>query len=195
MASGKIIYRVLIAGANDRTFDSLRELLPPDSYEPPLRAGSAGEVKRMLLETDVDLVILNAPLRDEFGTQLALNLSRDNLCVLMLVPAESFDAVCYKVEDEGILTLSKPVSRNGLLGAIKLLTAMRGKLRKLDRQNQALQEKMQDIRTVNRAKWLLIEIKRMTENEAHYYIEKQAMDMRLSRREVAEEIIRYYGDG
>ena len=192
MASGKIIYRVLIAGANDRTFDSLRELLPPDSYEAPLRAGSAGEVKRMLLETDVDLVILNAPLRDEFGTQLALNLSRDNLCVLMLVPAESFDAVCYKVEDEGILTLSKPVSRNGLLGAIKLLTAMRGKLRKLDRQNQALQEKMQDIRTVNRAKWLLIEVKRMTENEAHYYIEKQAMDMRLSRREVAENIIRTY---
>lgn len=141
MASGKIIYRVLIAGANDRTFDSLRELLPPDSYEPPLRAGSAGEAKRMLLETDVDLVILNAPLRDEFGTQLALNLAQDNLCVLMLVPAESFDAVCYKVEDEGILTLSKPVSRSGLLGAIKLLTAMRGKLRKLDRQNQALQEK------------------------------------------------------
>ena len=192
MASGKIIYRVLIAGANDRTFDSLRELLPPDSYEPPLRAGSAGEAKRMLLETDVDLVILNAPLRDEFGTQLALNLAQDNLCVLMLVPAESFDAVCYKVEDEGILTLSKPVSRNGLLGAIKLLTAMRGKLRKLDLQNQALQEKMQDIRTVNRAKWLLIEIKRMTENEAHYYIEKQAMDMRLSRREVAENIIRTY---
>ena len=192
MASGKNIYRVLIAGANDRTFDSLRELLPPDSYEPPLRAGSAGEVKRMLLETDVDLVILNAPLRDEFGTQLALNLAQDNLCVLMLVPAESFDAVCYKVEDEGILTLSKPVSRSGLLGAIKLLTAMRGKLRKLDRQNQALQEKMQDIRTVNRAKWLLIEIKRMTENEAHYYIEKQAMDMRLSRREVAENIIRTY---
>ena len=192
MASGKIIYRVLIAGANDRTFDSLRELLPPDSYEPPLRAGSAGEAKRMLLETDVDLVILNAPLREEFGTQLALNLAQDNLCVLMLVPAESFDAVCYKVEDEGILTLSKPVSRSGLLGAIKLLTAMRGKLRKLDRQNQALQEKMQDIRTVNRAKWLLIEIKRMTENEAHYYIEKQAMDMRLSRREVAENIIRTY---
>ena len=192
MASGKNIYRVLIAGANDRTFDSLRELLPPDSYEPPLRAGSAGEAKRMLLETDVDLVILNAPLRDEFGTQLALNLAQDNLCVLMLVPAESFDAVCYKVEDEGILTLSKPVSRSGLLGAIKLLTAMRGKLRKLDRQNQALQKKMQDIRTVNRAKWLLIEIKRMTENEAHYYIEKQAMDMRLSRREVAENIIRTY---
>ena len=192
MASGKNIYRVLIAGANDRTFDSLRELLPPDSYEAPLRAGSAGEVKRMLLETDVDLVILNAPLRDEFGTQLALNLSRDNLCVLMLVPAESFDAVCYKVEDEGILTLSKPVSRNGLLGAIKLLTAMRGKLRKLDRQNQALQEKMQDIRTVNRAKWLLIQQQGMTEEEAHRFIEKQSMDRCVKRKAIAEEIVGKY---
>ena len=192
MDDSRSTYSVLVVSAAAKFHTSLRELLPPDSYEPPLRAGSAGEAKRMLLETDVDLVILNAPLRDEFGTQLALNLAQDNLCVLMLVPAESFDAVCYKVEDEGILTLSKPVSRSGLLGAIKLLTAMRGKLRKLDRQNQALQEKMQDIRTVNRAKWLLIEIKRMTENEAHYYIEKQAMDMRLSRREVAENIIRTY---
>ena len=33
----------------------------------------------------------------------------------------------------------------------------------------------------------------MTENEAHRFIEKQAMDMRLSRREVAESIIRTYG--
>ena len=33
MASGKNIYRVLIAGANDRTFDSLRELLPPKAQE------------------------------------------------------------------------------------------------------------------------------------------------------------------
>ena len=195
MASGKIIYRVLIAGANDRTFDSLRELLPPDSYEPPLRAGSAGEVKRMLLETDVDLVILNAPLRDEFGAQLALSLVEDNVCVLLLVPAESYDEVCYKVEDEGVLTLSKPASKSSILTALRLLTAMRGRLLKMEKKNQALQEKMQDIRTVNRAKWLLIEHLGLTESEAHYQIEKKAMDLRQSRREVAEEIIRYYGDG
>ena len=51
---------------------------------------------------------------------------------------------------------------------------------------------MTDIRTINRAKWLLIEQLRMTESEAHYYIERQAMDTRLSRREVAENIIRSY---
>ena len=192
MASGKIIYRVLIAGANDRTFDSLRELLPPDSYEPPLRAGSAGEAKRMLLETDVDLVILNAPLREEFGTQLALDLADQNISVLLLVSSEVYDQVCFKVEDDGVLTLPKPITRQGITTAIRLLTAMRGKVLRLDRKNQALQEKMMDIRTVNRAKWLLIQQLRMTEDEAHYYIEKQAMDTRLSRREVAENIIRTY---
>ena len=75
---------------------------------------------------------------------------------------------------------------------IDIYTALRGKLLRMDRKNQALQEKMMDIRTVNRAKWLLIERHHMTESDAHHYIERQAMDMRLSRREVAENIIRSY---
>ena len=45
---------------------------------------------------------------------------------------------------------------------------------------------------MNRAKWLLIECLNMTEAEAHRYIEKQAMDLRISRREAAENIIKTY---
>ena len=192
MGLEKNVCRVLIVGANDKTFALLSQLLPPGSYDAPLRAASAGEAKRLLLDTNADIVIINAPLRDEFGTQLALGLANDNLAVLLLVPGESYDQVCYKVEDDGVLTLSKPLSSQSILMALRLATALRNKLRQLDKKNQALQEKMQDIRTVNRAKWLLIEQMRMTESEAHYYIEKQAMDMRLSRREVAENIIRSY---
>ena len=66
------------------------------------------------------------------------------------------------------------------------------KLGQLEKKNRTLQEKMADIRTVNRAKWLLIENLGMTEKDAHYYIEKQAMDTRMSRREVAVGIIRTY---
>ena len=192
MGLNKNTCRVLIVGANDKTFALLSQLLPPESFEAPLRCATAGEAKRLLLDTEADIVIVNAPLRDEFGTQLALNLAEENLAVLLLVPGESYDAVCYKVEDEGVLTLGKPMSSQSILTAMRLAAAFRYKLRKLDKKNQALQEKMQDIRTVNRAKWLLIEQMRMTESEAHHYIEKQAMDMRLSRREVAENIIRSY---
>lgn len=192
MASGKNIYKVLVAGANDKTFALLQTLLPGSSYDPPLRAGSVGEAKRMALDYAVDIAILNAPMRDEFGTQLALDLARDNVGVLLLVPGESFDGVRDQVEDEGVMALAKPLTRQTLEMGLHMITALRGKLLQMDRRNRALQEKMTDIRTINRAKWLLIEQLRMTESEAHYYIERQAMDTRLSRREVAENIIRSY---
>ena len=192
MASEKNIYKVLVAGANDKTFALLQTLLPGSSYDPPLRAGSAGEAKRMALDYAVDIAILNAPMRDEFGTQLALNLARDNVGVLLLVPGESFDWVRDQVEDEGVMALAKPLTRQTLEMGLHMITALRGKLLQMDRRNRALQEKMTDIRTINRAKWLLIEQLRMTESEAHYYIERQAMDTRHSRREVAENIIRSY---
>ena len=51
---------------------------------------------------------------------------------------------------------------------------------------------MEEIRQVNRAKWLLIEQLKMTETDAHRYIEKQAMDRCVSRREIAMGIIKTY---
>ena len=192
MASGKNIYKVLVAGANDKTFALLQTLLPGSSYDPPLRAGSAGEAKRMALDYVVDIAILNAPMRDEFGTQLALDLARDNVGVLLLVPGESFDGVRDQVEDEGVMALAKPLTRQTLEMGLHMITALRGKLLQMDRRNRALQEKMTDIRTINRAKWLLIEQLKMTEAEAHRHIEKQAMDRCTTRREIALGIIKTY---
>ena len=155
-------------------------------------AASVGEIRRLALESTMDLVVLNTPLKDEFGTRLALDLADYNIAVLLMVQGDVFDQVCYKVEDYGVLTLAKPVSRQSFYTAVKLLTAMRAKMLRMEKKNQALQEKMQDIRTINRAKWLLITNLQMTEDEAHYHIEKKAMNSRLSRREAAEEIIRTY---
>ena len=51
---------------------------------------------------------------------------------------------------------------------------------------------MAEIRLVNKAKWLLISQLSMSEPEAHRYIEKQAMDRRLPKLEIAEEILASY---
>ena len=192
MVTGKRKYRVLVAGANDKLGESIAALLPKNEYEPPVFAASVGEIRRLALESTMDLVVLNTPLKDEFGTRLALDLADQNISVLLLVSSEVYDQVCFKVEDDGVLTLAKPVSRQSFYTAVKLLTAMRAKMLRMEKKNQALQEKMQDIRTINRAKWLLITNLQMTEDEAHYHIEKKAMNSRLSRREAAEEIIRTY---
>ena len=51
---------------------------------------------------------------------------------------------------------------------------------------------MEEIRLVNRATWLLIRERNMTEPDAHRYIARQAMDRCISKRAVAVEIIRLY---
>ena len=192
MATEKRKYRVLVADSGDKIYDYISQSLPRSDYDPILRAGDAGEARRMLLNAPVDIVIINTPLKDDFGTELALDLADGSAGVLLLVKNELYDQICYKVEDSGVLTLGKPTSRQGFYSAVKLLTAMTARLSKLEKANHTLQEKMADIRVVNRAKWLLIEHHHMKEQDAHYFIEKQAMDTRLSRREVGENIIRSY---
>ena len=66
------------------------------------------------------------------------------------------------------------------------------RLRKSEKKSLSIEEKMEEIRLVNRAKWLLIDELKMSEPDAHRYIEKQAMDRFVSKREVAEEIIKTY---
>ncbi|MBQ2927928.1 MAG: ANTAR domain-containing protein, partial [Oscillospiraceae bacterium] len=56
----------------------------------------------------------------------------------------------------------------------------------------SIEEKMEEIRIVNRAKWLLISELKFDEPGAHRYIEKQAMDRCVSRKDIAEEIITTY---
>ena len=68
----------------------------------------------------------------------------------------------------------------------------REKIRKTEIRTLSFEEKMNEIRLVNRAKWLLISHLQMTEPDAHRYIEKQAMDRCISKKTVAEEIIRTY---
>lgn len=192
MITGKHLYRILVVGGSDNTCDSLSSLLPKPDYEIVYHAENAAQARRAVLSVQVDLVIIVTPLKDEYGTQLAIDMADDNLGVLLLVSPETFDQVCSKVEDFGVMTMTKPVSRRSFYSYIRALAAMRSKLLQMERKQQQLQEKMMDIRTVNRAKWLLIERLHMTEDEAHHYIEKRAMDLRLSRREAAETIIQDY---
>lgn len=86
----------------------------------------------------------------------------------------------------------KPVSRAFFYQALKLVEASRRRMLGLRTENLRLQDKVEEIRFVNRAKFVLMERLNMTEQQAHRYIEKQAMDMRLTRREVAQGILSTY---
>lgn len=192
MAAEKKRRRVLIASGSDKIYDYFTELLPPAEFFPLSRAHSAGEAKRALLSSPPDILIVDTPLPDEFGIQLAQSASDMSMGIMLLVKAELAEKISSKTEDDGILTLQKPNSRQTIYSSAKLLSALSVRLQKMETKNRTLQDKMEDIRAVNRAKWLLIEKLSMTEADAHYFIEKRAMDERVSRREIAESIIRSY---
>ena len=67
--------------------------------------------------------------------------------------------------------------------------AARSRLTGLRKENRRLQQRIENIRLVDRAKCLLIECCSMSEPEAHAYIEQQAMNQRRTKREIAEHII------
>ena len=75
---------------------------------------------------------------------------------------------------------------------LKLTGSMQNRLKRIQAENSKLKQKIEDIRIIDRAKCLLISYLNMSEQEAHRYIEKQAMDMRFTRRMVAEEILNTY---
>ena len=184
---------VLIVSSGPKVGALLTELLPPASFSPICTVPTAGEARRMLVDRRFDIAVINTPLPDDFGTQLAVEISEKQGCgVLLLVKAEIQEAVGLKVEDYGILTLPKPVSRQMVFQSMKLLAATRQKIRALEERTSSLQSKMEEIRLVNRAKLLLIEHLKMSEPEAHHYIEKRAMDTCVKRRAIAENIIKTY---
>lgn len=189
MASGKEIRSVLVVSGSDKIYDFIVDLLPSSEFYPIARASLAGEARRLLVSQQFDILVINTPLSDDFGLDLALDYADSPMCIMLMVKDEIYAEVCYKVEDAGIVAISKPSTKQVVYSSMKLLSAMVSKLRRLEKKNRSLEEKMADMRMINHAKWLLIDKKKITEQEAHHMIEHHAMDRRISKREAAREII------
>ena len=193
MVFGARGYAVLLVSASEKFNSTLRGLLPAGEFWPLDCASGAAQARRKLLETSYDLVIINAPLPDDFGVRLALELCAETGAgVLLFVKAALYDEVCTKVTEYGVLTVSKPAPLQLVRQSLRVLCATRERLRRMEERQATVEEKIEEIRLVNRAKWLLIERRGMTEADAHRFIIKTAMDRCVKKRAVAEEIIRYH---
>lgn len=187
------VYSVLVISAKENFNVSLQSLLPESKYAPVQMVSSVSLAKRVLLERSFDFVFINTPLPDDFGTRFAIEISGNKgTVILLLVRNEVYEEVCDKVTEYGILTLPKPASKQMVAHTLNFMAGIRERLRKLENKSLSMEEKMKEIRLVNRAKWVLIDELKMSEADAHRYIEKQAMDRCVSRREIAEEIISTY---
>ena len=186
-------YSVLLVSASDKFNAATTTLLPVTDYWPVTTVKSIAEAKRRLFDQPYDIILINAPLPDDFGMRLAIDACNESGAgVLLLVKSEHYNDIYSKVVGYGVMTLSKPTTLQMVSQTLRVLCATRERLRKVEERQATVEEKIEEIRLVNRAKWLLIECLSMTEAEAHRYIEKQSMDLRISKREVAQNIIETY---
>lgn len=183
---------LLVTGAKEKPEELIRFFVRAGCTEVTL-AGNGGQARRQFSEKEYDIIFVDTPLQDEPGDELAAEAAERTFSgVLLAVRAEYAEEISSKVEEYGVLPLAKPLNRNLLYAGLKLAGAVRARLSGLSNENLRLKSKIEEIRLVDRAKCVLIERLKMTEAQAHRYIEKQAMDLRTSRREVAQGILQTY---
>lgn len=186
------VYSALVVSPAGRGADFLASVFDAPTFDPVVNASSAGEARRLLSSEQYDLIAVNSPLPDETGIDFCIDAAQGPSGVMLFVKNDIYEIVSSQCTREGIFVIPKPNTQRNVAQSVTLLCAICERLRKYEKKTRTLREKMDSIRIVNRAKWLLIERLGMTEQDAHGYIEKEAMNRRRTSREIAEEIIRMY---
>lgn len=184
--------RVLIVSSNPKAMQVFSELVVSCISAELFCAESCGEARRFLAAQDFALVVILTPLPEEFGYDLARACLQSTAGVILVVRDELERGASYKLCEEGIFVFCLSMGKRMFAYASFLMLSLHRRLAGGTPKEARLQQKMNEIRLVDRAKCLLIQYDRLTEEEAHRYIEKSAMDRRCSKREIAEEILRRY---
>ena len=186
-------YSVLVVSAAQKFNEAFAAMLPGSEYYPVRFVGNIAAARREMVNKTYDLVIINAPLRDEFGTRFAIDVSaKSSAIVLLFVKNDRYPEVYGKVMEHGVLAVSKPTSTQMVAQSLRVMCTMRERLRMMEAKQATVEDKIAEIRLFNRAKWLLIQQEGISEADAQHRLEKQAMDNRVSKKQVAEEIIKIY---
>ena len=181
---------LLIAAESENTFKILRSIVGAQFTE-VLHAPTMAKARQLLSSNRVDVLAINTPLPDEAGVETAISLSahKQDTGILLIVKQESYAQVCYKTQGSGIFVMSRPLRKEQFLEAVQMILVMQKKVTSLMESNEKLRRKLEDAGVISRAKCLLIEYQHMTEDEAHHYLEAEAMDEALPKAEIARRVI------
>lgn len=172
----------IVYSTSARATQALSELLS----EAGLRALSPAEAREEA--ADCEVIVINAPLDGQDAQQLAARLAHESRAGVLILS----QAPCPQAEEAGALHVPKPLSRALFLQAVRHAQCVARRLSNLGTENSQLRLKLDEVKHIDRAKLLLMQYLGMSEAQAHRYIEKQAMDLRISRAEVARSILINY---
>jgi two-component system, response regulator PdtaR len=184
------VRRVVIAEDEALIRMDLAEMLAEEGYEVVGQATNGQQAIDLVEEMRPDLAILDVKMPVLDGLAAAEHVATRRLAPVVMLTAFSQRELVERARDAGAMAyIVKPFSRTDLVPAIEMAVSRFQEITVLDREVTDLQEALATRKAVDRAKGVLQAELGLSEPEAFRWIQRTAMDLRLSMRQVAEGVV------
>ena len=187
--------RVVIAEDEALIRMDLAEMLGEQGYDVVGQAGDGARAIELAEELRPDLVILDVKMPVLDGIAAAERIAGQRLAPVVMLTAFSQRELVERARDAGAMAyLVKPFASSDLVPAIEMAVSRFTELLALEQEVAGLHDRLEARKVVDRAKSVLQGELGLSEPDAFRWIQKTAMDLRLSMREVAEGVVTHGAD-
>ncbi|WP_425574866.1 ANTAR domain-containing response regulator [Nocardioides fonticola] len=170
----------------------LAEMLGEEGYQVVGQAGDGQTAIELAEQLRPDLVILDVKMPVLDGIAAAEAIAKQRIAPVVILTAFSQRDLVERARDAGAMAyLVKPFSQTDLVPAIEMAVSRFSELAALEGEVADLTERLETRKAVDRAKGILQQQLHLSEPEAFRWIQKTAMDLRLSMRQVAEGVVEH----
>ena len=183
-------YRALVVEDETLIRLDIVETLEDAGYEVVGQAADGEQAIALADELEPDLIVMDVKMPGMDGITAAERILQDRRCAVVMLTAFSQSELVERARDAGAMAyVVKPFDASDVVPAIELAMARYAEIRALDDEVADLEDRLASRKAVDQAKGLLQEGLGLSEAEAFRWIQKTAMDLRKSMREVAEGVI------
>jgi response regulator NasT len=180
--------RILVAEDEALIRLDLVEMLTEAGYEVVAQATNGVEAIALAKEFKPDLVILDVKMPELDGISAAQEIIE--ISPVLMLTAFSQKELVERARDAGVMAyVVKPFSINDLTPAIEIAMSRHLQMRSLREEVADLHERLETRKVIDRAKGILMAAMNLSEPEAFSWIQRAAMDRRISMKSVAEAVI------
>jgi len=185
-----VTIRVVIAEDEAIIRMDLRETLEEEGYEVVGETGNGDQAVGLVRDLLPDLAILDVKMPGLDGLSVARIISNEKLCGVLILTAFSQREIVEDARDAGALAyLVKPFQKSDLVPAIEVAIGRFRELRALTGEIDALGEQLDARKAIERAKGILMDQVKMSEQDAFAFIQRRAMSERSKMRAIADRVI------
>jgi two-component system, response regulator PdtaR len=182
--------RVLIAEDEALIRLDLREMLVEEGYEVCGEAGDGEAACKLADELRPDLIIMDIKMPIMDGLAAAEKIAAERIAPVVILTAFSQRELVERARAAGAMAyLVKPFQKSDLVPAIEIALSRFAELHALENEVASLTERLETRKLVERAKGTLMSAFGMAEPDAFKWIQRAAMDNRMTMKQVAERII------